>query len=69
MVRLGGLKPLHRNERQAAVEEAPHLRHVVWYKDAGLRKLYGMVIALFFASATTGYDGYVDWFAQIISTS
>jgi hypothetical protein len=51
------VKPVHRVEREVAVAEAPALHRVVWYKDPGLRKLYGMAIALFFASATTGYDG------------
>lgn len=48
---------MHRVEREVAVAEAPDLHRVIWYKDPGLRKLYGMAIALFFASATTGYDG------------
>lgn len=57
MVGIAAVKPLHRAEREVAVAEAPALRRVIWYKDPGLRKLYGMAIALFFASATTGYDG------------
>ncbi|KAK5270509.1 hypothetical protein LTR99_004951 [Exophiala xenobiotica] len=51
------VKPMHRVEREVAVAEAPALHRVIWYKDPGLRKLYGMAFALFFASATTGYDG------------
>ncbi len=41
-----------------ALAEAPQIRHVVWYKDPGLRKLYALTMALCLASATTGYDGY-----------
>jgi hypothetical protein len=55
---IGNLKTLKQRERDVAVAEAPRLRHVTWYKDPGLRKLYAMAVALFFASATTGYDGY-----------
>ncbi len=57
MVGISVVKPMHRVEREVAVAEAPDLHRVIWYKDPGLRKLYGMAIALFFASATTGYDG------------
>ncbi|KEZ42102.1 hypothetical protein SAPIO_CDS6339 [Scedosporium apiospermum] len=31
--------------------------HVIWWKHAGLRKLYCMMPILFLASTTTGYDG------------
>jgi hypothetical protein len=57
MVGIVAVQPVHKAEREVAVAEAPELRRVIWYKDAGLRKLYAMAIALFFASATTGYDG------------
>ncbi|KAF2096612.1 general substrate transporter [Rhizodiscina lignyota] len=42
---------------QVAQEEAPKLRHVTWYKDPGLRKLYACCIVVCMSSATTGYDG------------
>lgn len=29
----------------------------VWYKDAGLRKLYAMMPIFFLGSTLTGYDG------------
>lgn len=58
MVGIAAVRSMRRDEREVAVAEAPELRRVIWYKDPGLRKLYGMAIALFFASATTGYDGY-----------
>lgn len=58
MVGIATVHPVHQVKREIAVAEAPELRRVIWYKDAGLRKLYALVIALFFASATTGYDGY-----------
>ncbi|RFU35585.1 hypothetical protein B7463_g818, partial [Scytalidium lignicola] len=51
------LKPVHQEERAVAVAEAPHLRHVIWYKDPGLRKLYACIGVICMASATTGYDG------------
>ncbi|KAL6249767.1 hypothetical protein RBB50_003622 [Rhinocladiella similis] len=57
MVGIATVHPVHQVKREIAVAEAPELRRVIWYKDAGLRKLYALVIALFFASATTGYDG------------
>lgn len=57
MVGIGAIRPMQKAEREVALAEAPTLRRVTWYKDPGLRKLYGLVIALFFASATTGYDG------------
>jgi hypothetical protein len=57
MVGIAAVKTVHKAEREVAIAEAPELRRVIWYKDPGLRKLYGLAIALFFASATTGYDG------------
>lgn len=50
----------HADENIAtAREEAPNFETVIWYKDAGLRKLYFYAFVLCIASATTGYDGYV----------
>ncbi|OAP59671.1 hypothetical protein AYL99_06969 [Fonsecaea erecta] len=57
MVGIAVVQAMHKSEREVAVAEAPALRRVIWYKDPGLRKLYGLAVALFFASATTGYDG------------
>ena len=57
MVGVAVVKSMRQAEREVAVAEAPRLRRVIWYKNPGLRKLYGIAIALFFASATTGYDG------------
>jgi hypothetical protein len=57
MVGIAVAQPMRKGEREVAIAEAPELRRVIWYKDRGLRKLYGLAIALFFASATTGYDG------------
>lgn len=54
---LEAVKPKLKAEIEVAVAEAPQLRHVVWYRDPGLRRLYGLVIVLCLASATTGYDG------------
>jgi hypothetical protein len=51
------LKPKRQVEIEVAIAEAPHLEHVVWYRNQGLRKLYGMLMVLCLASATTGYDG------------
>jgi len=31
---------------------------VPWYKDAGRRRLYGLVFVAILSSATNGYDGY-----------
>lgn len=39
--------------------EAPRFAEVTWYKDAGLRKLYGLCAIIILSSATTGFDGYV----------
>lgn len=47
---------------EATQAEAPKLRHVIWYKDPGLRKLYFFGTMLCLACATTGYDGYVSEF-------
>lgn len=33
------------------------LAHVVWYRDAGLRKLYALTAIIIISSATNGYDG------------
>jgi sugar porter (SP) family MFS transporter len=41
----------------AVREDAPKFEHVVWYKDAGLRKLVMYSIVLCATSAGTGYDG------------
>ena len=32
---------------------------VPWYKDAGRRRLYGLVFVAILSSATNGYDGQV----------
>jgi hypothetical protein len=52
-----------RTSKQANVEvaqaERPNLQHVIWYKDAGLRKLYSLAAVICLASATTGFDRYV----------
>jgi hypothetical protein len=53
------LKPKRQAEVEVANAEAPHLQHVVWYRDQGLRRLYGLLMVLCLASATTGYDGFV----------
>lgn len=37
--------------------EAPRFAEVTWYKDAGLRKLYGLCAIIILSSATTGFDG------------
>lgn len=42
-----------------AQQEAPKFAEVTWYKDAGLRKLYGLCAVIILSSATTGFDGYV----------
>lgn len=31
-----------------------------WWQDAGLRRLYLLVLVAILSSATNGYDGYVD---------
>ncbi|KAL7275939.1 hypothetical protein RUND412_001096 [Rhizina undulata] len=41
----------------AAQAEAPKFRHIVWYKDRGLRKLYFLCGVIILSSATTGFDG------------
>ncbi|KAH8664679.1 general substrate transporter [Xylariales sp. PMI_506] len=47
-----------KEQTEVAAHEAPEFEHVVWYKDAGLRKLYAVsCFGLMVASATTGYDG------------
>jgi hypothetical protein len=47
--------------RQAAVEEAPEFERISWTKNPNLRKLYiNCIFGLLVASATTGYDGYVN---------
>lgn len=51
------LKVIHKEDARIAEAEAPHLRHVVWYRDPGLRKLYAYIAVICMASATTGYDG------------
>jgi hypothetical protein len=33
------------------------LAHVIWYRDAGLRKLYALTAIIIISSATNGYDG------------
>ena len=43
-----------------AQEEAPAFEPVDWKRDPGLRKLYFYAFVLCIASATTGYDGYVQ---------
>jgi hypothetical protein len=40
-----------------AANESATVPHVVWYKDAGLRKLYGLTVIIIISSATNGYDG------------
>ncbi len=47
-------------EASVAQAEAPEFERVVWYRDRGLRHLYFWAAILCVASATTGYDGYVD---------
>ncbi|KAF1355846.1 general substrate transporter [Lizonia empirigonia] len=42
---------------EIAQAEAPHLAHVDWKSDPGLRKLYFWAFIICIASATTGYDG------------
>ena len=39
--------------------EIPQLRHqrVWWFQDAGLRKLYFLILVAILSSATNGYDG------------
>lgn len=32
-------------------------KSTVWYKDAGRRRLYGLVFVAILSSATNGYDG------------
>ena len=52
------LKPTHHQENvRQALDEAPQLEEVTWYKDPGLRKLYFYAAIICVASATTGYDG------------
>ena len=51
------LKSLKAADVEVAQAEAPHLEHVEWTKDPGLRKLYFWAFILCIASATTGYDG------------
>jgi hypothetical protein len=60
-------EPVHKVEIHADVSEgddkslrAPSFQKVIWYKEPNLRKLYGWVLVLMVASATTGYDGYVS---------
>src|ERR1700710_289192 len=53
------LKPKRQAEVEVANAETPRLQHVVWYRDQGLRRLYGLLMVLCLASATTGYDGFV----------
>jgi len=48
------------DELEIARAEAPELERVNWRKDKGLRKLYFYAAIICIASATTGYDGYVD---------
>lgn len=45
---------------EVAQAEAPHLKRVNWRSDPGLRKLYFYAVIICIASATTGYDGYVN---------
>jgi hypothetical protein len=45
---------------EVAQAEAPHLAKVDWKSDPGLRKLYFYAFIICIASATTGYDGYVN---------
>ena len=58
----GGLKsaPVKQENLALARDEAPELPYVNWRTDPGLRKLYFYCIIICVASATTGYDGYVD---------
>ena len=67
MVGIATMQPLRASERNAALAEVPELRHVIWYRDPGLRKLYGLAMALCLASATTGYDGYVPTHVEELS--
>ena len=57
MVGVIPVNALGSQRREVALAEAPQIAHVTWYKDPGLRKLYGLTMALCLASATTGYDG------------
>ena len=52
------IKALHHEDVEVAQAEAPHLIKVTWYKDKGLKKLYGLISVIGLAAATTGYDGY-----------
>ncbi|KFX91459.1 hypothetical protein V490_05888 [Pseudogymnoascus sp. VKM F-3557] len=51
------IKALHHEDVEVAQAEAPHLIKVTWYKDKGLKKLYGLISVIGLAAATTGYDG------------
>jgi hypothetical protein len=46
-----------KNDVAIAQAEAPHLAHVKWWREPGMRKLYFYAAILCVCSATTGYDG------------
>ena len=54
------IKPKAVLDVEIAQAEAPHLAKVHWRSDPGLRKLYTWAFVICIASATTGYDGYVE---------
>lgn len=41
---------------EAAQAEAPEFENVTWWKDPGLRSLYGWCAVLMTVSVSTGYD-------------
>lgn len=41
---------------EAAQAEAPEFESVTWWKDPGLRSLYGWCAVLMTVSVSTGYD-------------
>ena len=59
---LGKIKEKKAGGENVAVaqDEAPAFEKVNWMKEPGLRKLYWHAFILCVASATTGYDGYVE---------
>jgi hypothetical protein len=51
----GQIQSTHVSEQHERVDlEVPD---VIWYKDAGLQKLYAMMPIFFLGSTLTGYDG------------
>lgn len=53
---LGRRAKLAQEQARAAQAEAPKFQRVVWWKDAGLLRLYFWCAILMLSSASTGFD-------------